>query len=199
MTRSLSIAVLCVISAWLLTGCGKRPSTDRDQHSPPHLDEPPTLRGNEAKLNEWSQVGDVRVKIVRAKVEKVPLKSRVDKSAKLSPESELVLWVEVQNLSTTKTIRYRRWGQPATGGVIGRTSIADEHGNTYAIKQFEDGIEAAHETGIADLRPNDPQLTDIICVARPADTATVLEITLAPLDEGYKETHRFKIPSSAWR
>jgi hypothetical protein len=155
-----------------------------------------------AGMNEWVQVGDLRVRLTKAAVKKVPLISSFGGSDRKyeSKDPELMVWVEIENLSKTKKVLYSRWG---ASGFDRRSQVEDEHGNKYSLSPYDGSLSGRVEGGLEystkDIRPGDPVLTDIVCVERPIDAATEVRLTLNGLPSSEKETFRFKIRAADWK
>lgn len=222
-------ACLCAAVLLVAVGCGKKKEEDSPDDSrteadkakeklrddikglvrgngkpaPDTPDDPgPKVETKAAGPNEWSQVGDVRVRVTKAAVKKVPLTVTTGLSDRKeeTKEPELMLWLEIENTSKVKKFDYKRWGNSLSSP---RASATDEHGNKYRPKIHDGGygkyVEGTFKFGSANLRPGEKPIADILCFDRPVDAATELVIVLKPLVEEEKGEFRFKIPASAWK
>ncbi len=186
------------IPAAALTGGGKAVVTNPKEPaaaSAAPLIPAPKAEEKFAGMNEWAQVGDVRVRIVKAKIQKVPLISQVTGKTSPSSEPELMLWFEIENRSEVKLVTYLRWESKR---LIGQEGITDEHDNKYRI-QKHDLIEGAPLMGLEKLRPGSAAVTDIVCVEPPVDRATRIRLVLYPVELKRDGVYRFEIHSSAWQ
>ncbi len=147
-----------------------------------------------AGLNEWSQVGAVRVRFTKASLGKVTLLTSFDQSAYQSKDDELMLSLEVENRSTTNKVTYSRWSASRS---TSSSTILDEHGNKYVTRDHE-LIKGAPSYGVEEIRPGGV-VVDVLCVEPPVDAAKELTLTLHTFPFDTKERYRFKIPASAWK
>ena len=157
---------------------------------------PPPTRSTASSgwKSDWSQVGDVRVRLERVSVERPTMLSFTDKEY-LGDNEELVVRVAVENLSKTEPLEYRRWE-------FGRLSpkLSDNLGKTYMTRTFsttkvKDGVKG----GMATIQPGGPALTDVLLFERPSDEATQLRLSLPPQKAVGDDAHEFVIPASAWK
>ncbi len=182
-------------------GGSRSPSTKRDDITSTTDTKKAEPKANEkfVGMNEWVQVGDVRVRVTRAKVQKVPLIKDSGSKAVLSADPELMVQVEIENLSGARKIPYKRW---YSGSQAPSTKLTDEHANTYRCSMYSGGllpyVEGTLRYGEKEMRPGEA-LADTLCFERPVGAATELTLVLGAIQKGEKESYRFKLLAADWK
>jgi hypothetical protein len=154
-----------------------------------------------AALNEWVQAGDVRVRVTKAKVQKVPLVLGTKGKEKFESDGpELMLWVEIENLSKAKKVTYFRW---RTGPLRGPwAKLTDDHKNEYRLiprgELLGVHVDGGSEHSTTTMAPGAPVIRDILCFEPPVGAAKELTLILNRLQDEEKGEYRFKIPASVW-
>jgi hypothetical protein len=157
---------------------------------PPHPFPPP----KEVEwVSPWEKTGDVRVRVCGAGVTKVPLERR--KTPILSPEPYFVVWVEIENASTTAR-RYNRW-QPVTTGEC-TLRYASGAALPYAILPPDTGREWFSEFS-QPIPPGGPPLLESLVFSRPDRNAEgAMTLTLDATRVGATGRFTLAIPHNVW-
>lgn len=143
-------------------------------------------------LGEWSQIGDVRVRIDSAKVGKVKYKNQFANDLTSETDDEyLAVTLTVDNVSKVKKLEY---GRPRDSA-----GLTDEHENKYRRGPFSATETINGRAGYATIYPGKPPVTDVLCFQTPVDAATKLFLTINPHWVAGNEPFRFVIPASAWK
>jgi hypothetical protein len=165
---------------------------------------PPSTVLASVQLGEWANVGNVRLKLDRAVVQK-PIRVRLSDSLKEyeseGGDAELIIWLSFENRSKAKLLRYHRWsGTQAQDRAA--PELTDSKGNKYRCTTTADTaghIKGGHKATTATIRPGDPALVDAVTFERPVDAAGDLRLK-APLPMGDRPVGlvEFRIPAAAW-
>ncbi len=143
----------------------------------------------------WDRGGDIRVRVRAVAVTRARL---VDVTGRLSdsPSPQLVIWLEIENVSATKPHEYRRW-QPLTSG---ECVLAYPTRNTVGVPVFPEGKRLVWPGEYKQtLKPGGPAIPEILVFNVPIDEAK--QVTLILRGERVSEAgdYRFDIPASAWK
>ncbi|MFO0797951.1 MAG: hypothetical protein U0804_10770 [Gemmataceae bacterium] len=113
-----------------------------------------------------------------------------------SPEEYFVVWVEIENLSPTRTHVYRRW-QPATSG---ECTLTYQSGGTVGYAVYPGGAGREWFTEFTQEIPTgSPPVVEAIAFARP-NTAELgpMTFTLDATRAGGLGRFYFTIPNGVW-
>lgn len=207
--------VVVAVGLLLAVGCGKREEEPRlagpqqtESPVPPKTKakeddattQPPPKPIEYKAIGEWNVDGEARVRIKKVAVEKPVFVDSIYKIEREGKNLELLMSVEVENLSKNKKFTYLRW-HPNTFGMQMGISLFDEHSNKYNC--INDVYFAANvKGGLPDqskvLYPGDAAIVDLLRFERPVAAATVLKLSL-PSQGDAKTAHQFLIPASAWK
>ncbi len=142
----------------------------------------------------WEKAGDVRVRVCGVATTRVPLVDR--KKKVLSPDTYLVVWVEVENLSPKTPHTYRRWQPVQTGECTVR--CASGAPLVYAMYPQEAGREWFSEFN-QQLSPGGPPVIDSLVFSRPSpDVEGSLTLTLDASRVDGTGRLTFTIPQTVW-
>ena len=161
--------------------------------------------GEFAGLNEWVQVGDVRVRVT-----KVWLRDRIvvnSPTVKYGPASPwLVMRVEIENRSKTKAAAYTRWSSHREARYVDRVpplaGLTDRHDNRYPSQDYFAGVIEGMKEGVAKGQTEiaaGASAVDLVCFEEPLTLSGDLLLTLDPVQDGEKGAYRFKIPAADWK
>lgn len=139
--------------------------------------------------NEWSQVGDVRIRAVALTVGKPTVVEQGRES--VIGEDLTQIAIEVENVSKTKKLDYYPLGFDAR--------LSDEHGNKYVQKRlFDYHLKGAVDT-VKTVHPGAPPFKDVLAFEPPVQAATVFHLSIDSPVRGEKGKFEFRIPASAWK
>lgn len=196
-------------SRWLLSlgllvvvGCGKAPtksertgeaSNNSSKRSGNSEFGKPPAPVNSGWSSEWSQIGDVRVRVDRVAVQKPMVLSASGKPYQDQFE-HLVVWVTIENLSDGEPLEFQRW----EFGNVG-LKVTDEQGKSYDSRSFS----TVHpEGGITDGKvtiPPGKTRKDVLLFQPPQAGAGELRLMLPARTGDGTELHVFLIPTTAWK
>lgn len=193
-----------VLSYGLLVsvGCGKTPTKSEPTGETPRVSRKQSESAESGKSpapantgwsSEWSQVGDVRVRVDRIAVQKPMVLSASGKPYQDQFE-HLVVWVTIENLSASEPLEFPRWEFGNAG-----LKVTDEQGKSYDSRSFS----TVHpKGGITDgkvtIAPGKTQ-KDVLLFQPPDAGAGKLQLTLPARAGDGTALHEFQIPNAAWK
>ena len=183
----------------------KRSATHQEVVSSPGTTSPPVTpaaRPAPAKLQDenWASAsspvkqGDVQIRIVSARVDKVQIKDSFGDGTSPSKDALLAVTVEVTNLSQTKKLDYRTWA--GADFALGRdfAALADNFGNSY--KRITFGMDKPVGRIDRDSIYPGKALTDVLVFEEPIESAEDLRLELPGENFNGTGMIRFQIPAS---
>ena len=139
--------------------------------------------------SEAVDLNGVRVKVVSAKIGKVPLQ-RPTGTKKSSNNDYIILTISIENRTGNRPVSYRTWGN------LGDSSyVRDNVGSLLNRVQF--GIMRPEGQTTEMMRPVQPgeSITDVVVFTKPADDMKHLRLTLPAQNVGGNGYFRFEIPA----
>ncbi|MBN9521676.1 hypothetical protein J0H58_24710 [bacterium] len=146
-------------------------------------------------VSDWSTVGDVKVRVLKAEVRKPVLVDIIGGGgAREGSQPELLLWVETANASADKKLVFAPWGAP-------NVTLTDDKGNRYRLldEPGERGLKENDPVLPGLSLPSAPPLVWVYRFERPASAATRLRLSaVSPVVFPSPVQHDLRIPASAW-
>jgi hypothetical protein len=165
--------------------------------SVPEQDSPDLPESSGEQSLEWASAeqpvrqGEIQVRLVRVLEEQTPLK-RLSRDTK-SEDEHLSVYLEVQNLSTSKKLNYETW-QGAQFSV-GRdfATLTDNFGNAYKRIDFGFGTEIVGQVSADSVYPS-KSVSDVLVFESPIDNTEHLDLELPADNFGGEGMLRIRIP-----
>lgn len=179
-----------------------QPRPQRVPSSPPPLPEAPSPRTVHPLpppvggwSSDWQRIGAVQVRIRAVGVARARL---IDSAGRRSdsPHPQLVIWLELQNMSPDRPREYRRW-QPVTDGECTLYLPTD---SPVGVPRFpgDSRVELPGEFKQA-LEPGGPPVPEVVVFEVPPDWPEKLTLRLDARRVEERFAYRFEIPRSAWK
>jgi hypothetical protein len=171
--------------------------TNDSSESAPEQDSPDLPESSGEQSLEWASAeqpvrqGDVQVRVVRVVEEQTPLKRLGDDTRS---ENELLsVYLEVQNLSTSKKLNYKTWQGAQFSVGRDHATLMDNFGNAYKRINFGFGMEIVGQVSTDSLYPN-KSLSDVLVFELPIDNTEHLDLELPADNFGGDGMLRIRIP-----
>jgi hypothetical protein len=155
-------------------------------------------------VTDWVTIDGVAVRIHKAVVQPPVVEERAGSAGAKWRERELegpalMVWVQVQNRTGTKTIPYNGFGRGEPHGSGPR--LTDAFGRVYAVRDHESATRRLRDRAPPHtaLVPGGKVVTDVLCFEPPHAAEDELTLTLSALAGGADEEYRFVLPAVAWK
>lgn len=185
--------ILCVVVAILAcVGCGKnQKDTEGPSYSMPAATSGP--------VHDWVTVDDVRVRVDRVQIGKVPMIRKQDGKEERfqSTEERIAMHFTVENLSETRKIE--------GGFLFPPPKLIDEFGNAYSMDNLMKvnlaKREAVFPEGLKNTVTVYPKKTETFALffQPPVEKASLLKLSLPGRGLQLKNDFEFALPSKAWK
>jgi hypothetical protein len=178
------------IRAWVPSGKGAGKKEDKEQQVV-------RLRGPEAAsrsgwpnaLCEAVQTDGVRVRLVRASTQAVPIEDRA--GGRRWAERGLMLHVRVSNMASDRLVRFAGWGLSGTEAEA--ITVVDDQGRPCSARTFEPGWAVLGRAGPAVLAGG-KWVDDVLVFAPPSPDVAFLRLTLPASAFGGTGSLRLEVP-----
>ena len=140
-------------------------------------------------MREAVQKDGVRVRVVRASTQAVPIEDRA--GGRRWAERGLMLHVRVSNMASDRVVRFAGWG--LTGTQAETITVVDDQGRPYSARTFEPGWAVLGRPGSVVLAWG-KWVDDVLVFAPPSPDVAFLRLTLPASAFGGTGRLRVEIP-----
>ncbi|MCC7407449.1 MAG: hypothetical protein IT442_05220 [Phycisphaeraceae bacterium] len=139
--------------------------------------------------------GDVQVRVVSVRVDKVALQSPFSEGGSLTKESLLAITLELTNVSQNRKLDYHTWAGADFTVERDYATLQDNFGNTYRRIGFGLTTQPIGRTEQASLYPGKAQ-TDVLVFEEPVAGVEYLNLELPAANFGGTGMIRLRVPAS---